>query len=81
MRNVDYLDLANGEREKSFFFVLNAYLHSRIDRKCESVDDEEVNVYMAHLLHSLVDGRFYTDNHELLATTPTDVFTKGGRVR
>ena len=77
MRNVDYIDLANGEREKSFFFVLNAYLHSRIDRKRESVDDEEVNVYMAHLLHSLVDGRFYTDNHQLLATTPADVFTKG----
>jgi len=77
MRNVEYLDLANGEREKSFFFVLNAYLHSRIDRKRESVDDEEVNVYMAHLLHSLVDGRFYTDNQKLLATTPADVFTKG----
>lgn len=76
MRNVDYIDLANGEREKSFFFVLNAYLHSRIDRQRESIDDEEVNVYMANLLHSLVDGRFYVDNHELLATTPIDVFTK-----
>lgn len=80
MRDVNYFDLANGERETSFFFVLNAYRHSKIDRKLESVDDEEVNVYMAHLLHSLVDGRFYIDNRELLAATPADVFEKGEEI-
>lgn len=76
MQDTDYIDLKNGEREKIFFYMLNAYLCSRLDTECESNEDEEVNVYMAHLLHSLVDGSFYTDNAEVLANTPMDVYSK-----
>ena len=76
MQDTDYIDLKNGEREKMFFYMLNAYLCSRLDTECESDQDEEVNVYMAHLLHSLVDGSFYTENAGVLANTPLDVFSK-----
>lgn len=76
MRDADYIDLQNGEREPIFFFMLNAYLCSRLDTDQESEEDEEVNVYMAHLLHSLVDGSFYTANAEVLADAPLDVFAK-----
>lgn len=71
-----YVDLGSGEREPLFFFLLNAYLQSRIETDNESDGDEEVNVYVAGLLHSLVDGRFYTDNAERLATSPLDVCQK-----
>jgi hypothetical protein len=74
--NADYLDLRSGEREKLFFFMLNAYLCSRLDTRQESAEDEEVNVYMAHLLHSLVDGRFYVENAQVLADSPLDVYAK-----
>ena len=76
MQDADYIDLQNGEREPLFFFMLNAYLCSRIDIEQESDEDEEVNVYIAHLLHSLVDGTFYTENAEVLADAPYDVFSK-----
>ncbi len=76
MHDVDYLDLNNGERETLFFYMLNAFLCSRLDIERESDEDEEVNVYMAHLLHSLVDGSFYADNADVLAATPMDVFAK-----
>ena len=71
-----YTDLGNGRRETVFFFMLNAYLNSRIDTNNESNGDEEVNMYMAALLESLVDGSFYVDHADSLAPTPTDVFSK-----
>ncbi len=56
--------------------MLNAYLCSRLDTDQESDEDGEVNVYIAHLLHSLVDGTFYTQNAEVLADAPYDVFSQ-----
>lgn len=76
MDSSTYLDMDNGDREPLFFFLLNAYLQSRIETGNESDGDEEVNVYLAGLLHSLVDGRFYVDNAERLATSPVDVCQK-----
>ncbi len=74
MQSTDwYVDLGNGEREPLLFFLLNAYLQSRIETHHESDGDEEVNVYVAGLLHSIVDGSFYADNHGLLAASPLDV--------
>lgn len=75
-----YLDLHNGEREPLFFFMLNAYLQSRIETDHESDGDEEVNVYLAGLLHSLVDGRFYADNVDHLATSALDVCERADQV-
>ena len=76
MDTAHYVDLDNGEREPLFFFLLNAYLQSRIETDNESDGDEEVNVYVAGLLHSLVDGRFYCDNVDRLATSPVEVCQK-----
>ena len=39
-------------------------------------EDEEGNVYIAHLLHLLVDGTFYTQKAEVLADAPYDVFSQ-----
>lgn len=58
MDSPTYVDLNNGEQENMFFFLLNAYLTSRIETDCESDGDEEVNVYMAGLLHGVVDRKF-----------------------
>ncbi|HJP29866.1 MAG TPA: hypothetical protein QGF95_04860 [Candidatus Latescibacteria bacterium] len=76
MDSTAYLDLRNGEREPLFFFMLNAFLQSRIETDHESDGDEEVNVYLAGLLHSLVDGRFYADNVDHLAPSALDVCEK-----
>jgi hypothetical protein len=76
MQDATYLNIDTGDRETVFFFMLNAYLLSRIDTEHESSEDEEVNVYMAGLLQSLVDGSFHAGHGEWLGTTPTDVFSK-----
>ncbi|MEE2658352.1 MAG: hypothetical protein VX733_07600 [Candidatus Latescibacterota bacterium] len=73
MEPISYVDLSNGERETLFFFLLNAYLQSRIETDCESNGDEEVNVYIAGLLESLVDGTFYATHADVLATSAVDV--------
>lgn len=76
MRDVAYLDLKTHEQETLFFFMFNAFLCSRLDTDQDSDGDEEVNMYMAHLLLSLVDGRFYTEHAEVLGSTPAEVFAK-----
>lgn len=76
MQDVAYFDLKTHEQETLFFFMLNAFLCSRLDTARDSDGDEEVNVYMAHLLLSLVDGRFYTEHTEVLGSTPAEVFAK-----
>jgi hypothetical protein len=77
MKNADYLDISTQEREFFFFFMFNSFLCARIDTENETEDDEDVNMYMAHLLQSAVDGRFYVDHAGVLATSPVDVYEKG----
>ncbi|MBI1961312.1 MAG: hypothetical protein HY473_02590 [Candidatus Sungbacteria bacterium] len=80
MQNADcYVDLGNGERETMLFFLLNALLQSRIETGHESDGDEEVNVYITGLLHSIVDGTFYVDNGGRLAASPLDVAQIAGQ--
>ena len=50
-----YRIVGGKEHEQSLFFMLNSLLKSRIDIGDETTDDEDVNVYLASLLHSLVD--------------------------
>ena len=76
MKTTRYVDIESGERETVFFFMLNAFLCARIDTANESENDEEVNVYMAYLLESLVDGSFYANHGDRLAVTPLDVYAK-----
>ena len=77
MKNADYLDISTQEREKIFFFMFNSFLYARIDTENETEDDEDVNMYMAQLLQSAVDGRFYVDHAEVLAGDSVDVYEKG----
>jgi hypothetical protein len=51
-----YTIVGGKEHELSLYFMLNALLQSRIDVGEETTDDEDVNVYLASLLHSLVDS-------------------------
>lgn len=76
MQNVDYLDISNREREKIFFFMFNSFLCARIDTENETEDDEDVNMYMAQLLQSVVDGHFYLERATVLANSPVDVYEK-----
>ena len=76
MQSAMYLDLDSREREQIFFYLLNAFLCSRLDTGNETEEDESVNVYMAQLMHALVDGSFFSHRSEMLATTPSDVHSK-----
>lgn len=49
------------EAQTSYFFMLNCLLHSRVHTGIESnseVYDEDVNVYLAHLLNAHIDPRY-----------------------
>ena len=76
MQSAMYLDLASKEREQMFFFLLNAFLCSRLDTENETEEDENVNVYITQLLYTLFDGSFFSHRSEMLATTPSDVHAK-----
>lgn len=58
-----YRIVGGKEREQSLFFMLNALLQSRIDTGDETTDDEDVNVYLASLLHDLVDRAGAAEDH------------------
>lgn len=50
-----------GDVQTSYFFMLNCLLHSRVHTGIESnssVPDEDVNVYLAHLLNAHIDPRY-----------------------
>ncbi|MBM3307908.1 MAG: hypothetical protein FJY74_06250 [Candidatus Eisenbacteria bacterium] len=50
-----------GDVQTSYFFMLNCLLHSRVHTGLESnsrVHDEDVNVYLAHLLNAHIDSQY-----------------------
>jgi len=75
-----------GDIQTSYFFMLNCLLHARVHTGIESnfeFYDEDVNVYLAHLLNSLMDPKQLARNadrivlheaalHELLGQAPDD---------
>lgn len=78
MDDSTYFDLSGpgDRREKTAYFVLDSLLRSRIDCGFESNTirhDEDVNVYLVHLLSSLVVG-FRSGHHT--AERDIDVFEK-----
>ena len=73
---VNYLDLQTKEQETLLFYMFNAFVCSRLDINKETDGDEEVNMYMAHLLFSMVDGRLFSEHADRLGMTPADVFQK-----
>ena len=59
MKSFPYQVLGTNEREESLFFILDSLLRSRIETGEETIDDEDVNIYLAGLLHSFLDQSFY----------------------
>jgi len=52
---------STGDTQTSYFFMLNCLLHSRVHTGLESNTefyDEDVNVYVAHLLNSQIDPEY-----------------------
>ena len=52
---------SHGDTQTSYFFMLNCLLHSRVHTGLESNSefyDEDVNVYIAHLLNSYIDPAY-----------------------
>ena len=73
MKSYPYQIIGNGEREESLFFMLDALLHSRIATGEETTDDEDVNIYLANLLHGFI-GRYFGDaNDEFVSRYEIDV--------
>lgn len=54
MQSYPYQMIGNGEREESLFFMLDVLLRSRIETGEETTDDEDVNIYLANLLHEFM---------------------------
>jgi hypothetical protein len=62
--------------QTSYFFMLNCLLHSRVNIGIESnseVYDEDVNVYLAHLLNAHIDPRYLLRVSQYISPTDTDV--------
>jgi len=69
------LNLGN-DVQTSYFFMLNCLLHSRVNIGIESnseVYDEDVNVYLAHLLNAHIDPRYLLRVSRYVAPTDADV--------
>jgi len=64
--------------QTSYFFMLNCLLHSRVNIGIESnseVYDEDVNVYLAHLLNAHIDPRYLLRVSRYVASTDAAVAT------
>ncbi len=75
------LDLGT-DVQTSYFFMLNCLLHSRVNIGIESnseVYDEDVNVYLAHLLNSHIDPRYLLRASSYISQTDADVVANIGR--
>lgn len=67
--------------QTSYFFMLNCLLHSRVNIGIESnseVYDEDVNVYLAHLLNAHIDPRYLLRVSRYVLPTDTDVASSLG---
>jgi len=60
-------------------FMMNCLLYSRIETGRESNTDEydeDVNVYLAHLLNSFINPRYYRAAQKYITDYDTDVFSR-----
>jgi hypothetical protein len=63
----------------SYYFMMRCLLCSRIETGLgsnESGYDEDVNIYMAHLLNSFSDPRYLADSRRYLSKYDTEVFER-----
>ncbi len=64
MESVRYAIMPGDETEPFSFFLLNAWLQSRIGTGNETDGDEDVNIYISGVLARDAFGRYNTDNPE-----------------
>ena len=65
------------DTQTSYFFMLNCLLHSRVHTGIESnseVYDEDVNVYLAHLLNAHIDPKYLSRLAARIATHDAELF-------
>ena len=76
-----YVDLKEGGRnlQPTYYFMINCLLYSRMETGLVSNQDfydEDVNVYLAHLLHSFVNPEYVEQSRKFLSKYDTDVFRR-----
>jgi hypothetical protein len=76
-----YIDLKENTRDlqPTYFFMINCLLYSRMETGLVSNQDfydEDVNVYLAHLLHSFVNPEYVEQSRKFLSKYDTDVFRR-----
>ena len=76
-----YVDLQESSRElqPTYYFMINCLLYSRMETGLVSNQDfydEDVNVYLAHLLHSFINPEYVEQSRKFLSRYDTDVFRR-----
>jgi hypothetical protein len=74
-----YVDLKDTSRnlQPTYYFMVNCLLYSRMETGLVSNQDfydEDVNVYLAHLLHSFINPEYVEQSRRFLSKYDTDVF-------
>src|SRR5580765_462574 len=76
-----YIDLKENHRDlqPTYYFMINCLLYSRMETGLVSNQDfydEDVNVYLAHLLHSFINPEYVEQSKKFLSKYDTDVFRR-----
>jgi hypothetical protein len=76
-----YIDLKETSRDlkPTYHFMINCLLYSRMETGLVSNQDfydEDVNVYLAHLLHSFINPEYVEQSRKFLSRYDTDVFRR-----
>src|SRR2546422_11390928 len=67
------------ELQPTYSFMINCLLYSRMETGLVSNQDfydEDVNVYLAHLLHSFINPEYVEQSKKFLSKYDTDVFRR-----
>ncbi len=77
----NYVDLKEGGRnlQPTYYFMINCLLYSRMETGLVSNQDyydEDVNVYLAHLLHSFINPDYVEQSKKYLSKYDADVFRR-----
>ncbi len=76
-----YVDLKESSRnlQPTYYFMINCLLYSRMETGLVSNQDfydEDVNVYLAHLLHSFINPDYVEQSKKYLSRYDADVFKR-----
>src|SRR6188768_3736038 len=77
----NYVDLKESSRnlQPTYYFMINCLLYSRMETGLVSNQDfydEDVNVYLAHLLHSFINPDYVEQSKKYLSKYDADVFKR-----